>query len=94
MFRATPSHASSSSHDVEDTFLGFSVHDYVLDDPDGAPLPTQQTQESQQAQVTGIVIGPRERIAPNRYTPSQYDRPPPPRDYTPPAGARRQLKRG
>ena len=76
MFRVTPSHASSSSHDVEDPFLGFSVHDYVLDDPDGAPLPTQQTQESQQAQATGIVIGPRDRTAPNRYTPSQYDIPP------------------
>ena len=94
-FGATPSHASSSGHDVDDPYSGFNVQEYVVD-PDEAPLPTQQTQQSQQPQATGIVIGARERNAPDRYTPSHYDRPPlpPPRDYTVPAAARRTPKRG
>jgi len=75
-FGATPSHASSSGHDVDDPYSGFNVQEYVVD-PDEAPLPTQQTQQSQQPQATGIVIGARERNAPDRYTPSHYDRPPP-----------------
>ena len=94
MFRVTPSHASSSGHDVDDPYSGFNVQEYVID-PDEAPLPTQQTQQSQQPQATGIVIGARDRNAPDRYTPSHYDRPPPPpRDYTVPAAARRTPKRG
>jgi len=72
----TPSHASSSGHDVDDPYSGFNIQEYVADQ-DEAPLPTQQTQQSQQPQATGIVIVARERNAPDRYTPSHYDRPPP-----------------
>jgi len=75
-FGATPSHASSSGHDVDDPYSGFNVQEYVVD-PDEAPLPTQQTQQSQQPQATGIVIVARKQNTPDRYTPSHYDRPPP-----------------